>query len=332
MPIAKLRYVAPLALVSSLWAACGGEAPPPSDPELPPLVGALEVPISLRNDATAPSNALRIEITNTEMHLDGHALYTLTRGVPPASEVTPDGYAQLRERIQAAPARSLAALTIHGIVPYGTFVGVVQTLLSSGYHEIAVAVRLPDGSPVIRWMTISNPEVVPSSGPVAFPGSERPWEDFTSHWSEVYDACRGGHYVDCDGQPAVAAPGGHLQLVLWTREQGMSVRFNQVDVADAGVPPASTVAMIPGVPQPVSDEEAPPRPFTTGAFSFRADEGTRAESAISATTRSVCGAAVCPTVVEADQGTAFMRVASLLGAAFPNASTTPRLAFRIPSR
>lgn len=316
--------------VTSFVAACGSEPPPPTDPELPPLVGGLEVPISLRNDGHAPSNALRIEISNTEMHVDSHALYTLTRGVPPAAELTPTGYTQLLTHIQALPARGVAALTIHGIVPYGTFVHVVQTLLTAGYHTISIAVRLPDGSPQMHWMEIVNPEIAPDHGAVAFPGSERPWEDFTTHWSEVYDACRDGHYIDCDGQPAAAAPGGHLQMVLWSRGQGMIIRFNQIDVDDAGVPAAApTVAMLPGVPQPQSDDEPPPRPFTTGAFSFRADEATQADSALSTTTRPVCGAAQCAAVVEADEGTAFMRVASLIGASFPSGSTAPRLAFRM---
>jgi hypothetical protein len=320
-----------LLLLASL-SACGSEPPPPTDPELPPLVGALEVPISLRNDLATPSNALRIEISPTEMHVDSHALYQLTRGVPPAAELTAEGYSQLRTHIQALPARAVAALTVHGIVPFGTFVHVLETLIAAGYHEIAIAVRLPDGSPTLHWMGISNPEIAPAHGPVSFPGSERPWEDFTTHWSEVYDACRDGHYIDCDGQPAVAAPGGHLQLVLWSRGEGMIVRFNQVDVLDGGVPSAApTVAMLPGVPQPQSDDEPPPRPFTTGAFSFRSDEATQADSAISTTTRPVCGAGPCPTIVEADEGTAFMRVTSLIGAAFPSGSTSPRLAFRLTS-
>ncbi len=325
------RRVGAFVLATSVLAACGGEATPPADPELPPLVGSLEVPISLRNDGTRPSNALRIEINNTAMHVDGHALYELTRGVPPAAELTPEGYTQLRTRIASLPARGIAALTIHGVVPYGTFVHVLQTLIAAGYHEFAIAVRAPDSSPALHWMTFTSPEIAPEHGPVTFPGTERAWEDFTTHWGEVYDACRDGHYIDCDGRPAVAAPGGHLQLVLWSRGQGMIVRFNQVDVADGGVPAGTTptVAMLPGVPQPQSDDEPPPRPFTTGAFSFRADEATQADSAISTTTRPVCGAGVCPTLVEADEGTAFMRVASLIGAAFPSGSIAPRLAFRM---
>jgi hypothetical protein len=323
-----------ITLAFVVLAACGEEAPPP-DPELPPLVGALEVPISLRNGDPTPSNALRIEMSPSAMHVDGHALYDMTRGEPPDSEQTPEGYTQLRTRIASLPARGIAALTIHGMIPYGTFVRTLMTLQNAGYHEFAIAVRRPDSSPTIHWMTFSSPEIVPSHGPVAFPGTERPWEDFTSHWEEVYTACRSvgdRFYIDCDGLPAATAPGGHLQLVLWARGDGMIMRFNQVDVEDAGVPPSTGVAMLPGVPQPQSDEEPPPRPFTTGAFSFRASVATQADSAMSMTARPVCGAAVCPTVLEADVGTNFMRVMSMIGAAFPTGSTAPRIAFRIPDR
>lgn len=309
--------------------ACGEEAPPP-EPELPPLVGGLEVPISLRNDGATPTNALRIEIGMGEMHVDSHALFEMTGGRPAASEVTPTGYPALLQRVQASPARTSAALTIYATVPYGTTVRVMQTLIAAGYHEFSFAVRAADGSPTIRWLTLTSPEIAPAEGDVAMVGTERPWEDFTSHWSEVYDACRGGHYVDCDGLPAVAAPGGHLQLELWTRGSGMILRFDQIDVGDAGVPTAPTVAMLPGVPQPTSGDDPPPRPFTTGAFSFRAEEANQATSAISATTRPVCATAVCPTVVVADDITPTMRVISLLGAAFPNGTTAPRLAFRLP--
>lgn len=321
---------ASLVLALSL-VACGGESAPPEEPELPPLVGALEVPISLRTDGATPSNALRIEISPSAMHVDGHALYDLNRGEPPDSELTAQGYTQLRERVASLPARGTAALTIHGIVPYGTFVHVLETLLGAGYHEFAVAVRGTDATQAqIRWMTFSSPEIAPARGPVAFAGTERPWEDFTTHWAEVYDACRDGHYIDCDGQPTVAAPGGHLQVLLWARGDGMIIRFNQTDMEDAGVPAGpAPVEMLPGVPQPTSDEEPPPRPFTTGAFSFRADEATQADSAMSTTTRPVCAAAVCPTLVEADEGTAFMRVMSMIGAAFPSGSQAPRVAFRM---
>jgi hypothetical protein len=319
-----------LALVSMVLAACGEEAPPP-DPELPPLVGALEIPISLRNADPAPSNALRIEMSPTAMHVDGHALYEMTRGEPPDSEQTPEGYTQLRARVASLPARGVAALTVHAVVPYGTFVRTLQTLTAAGYHEFAIAVRSPDASPVIHWMTFSSPELAPATGPVAFPGTERPWEDFTQHWGDMYASCRTSGF-DCSGTPTVAAQGGHFQLVLWARGQGMVMRFNQVDVTDAGVPPSTAVAMIPGVPRPSSGDVEPPTPIATGAFSFRAEVATQADSAMSATMRPVCGAAVCPTIIEGDVGTNFMRVASMIGAAFPSGSTAPRLAFRIPER
>ena len=110
-----------LVVLAAVLIACGAEAPPP-DPELPPLVGGLEVPISLRDDGTTPTNALRIEISPSALHLDGHALFEMTRGRPAESEVTPTGYPTLLARVQSSPAHTTAALTVHGVVPYGTTV------------------------------------------------------------------------------------------------------------------------------------------------------------------------------------------------------------------
>jgi hypothetical protein len=325
-------------------AACGEEAPP-APVELPPLVGALEVPISFRNDAPAPSGALRIEASMSELRLDGQPVYTgLSRGLAPDTEESPEGLVQLLARVRAAPARSAAVLTLLGTVPYETTVRVVQTLSTAGYREIVFAVRPPGGNPTARGhLALSGPLVAPAGGPVTFPGGARRWEDFTSHWAEMYEACRAGQYIDCDGSPLEPAPGGEFQMVLWARGQGMQMRFNQLNAPEAAAARPATVALIEGVPADPSAgaEPPPPPPDTSGVFSFRADEATHVEtdratgaqtpsSAISTTARPVCGAAPCSVVVEADAETPVMRVLSFLGAAFPNGSAAPSVAFRMP--
>jgi hypothetical protein len=325
-------------------AACGEEAPP-TPPELPPLVGALEVPISFRNDAPAPSGALRIEASMNELRLDGQPVYTeLSRGLIPDTEATAEGLTQLLTRVRAAPARSAAVLTLLGTVPYETTVRVVQTLATAGYHQIVFAVRPPGASPTARgYLALANPIVAPTSGAVTFPGGARRWEEFTAHWAEMYDACRAGQYIDCDGSPNEPAPGGDFQMVLWARGQGMQMRFNQLNAPDAGVAGAAPVALIEGVPADpgAGAEPPPPPPDTSGVFSFRADEATHVEtdratgaqtpsSAISTTARPVCAAAPCSVVIEADAETPIMRVLSFVGAAFPNGSAAPIVAFRTP--
>jgi hypothetical protein len=334
--------LAPVLASVALLAACGEEAPA-TPPELPPLVGALELPIAFRNDAPAPSGALRIEASMTELRLDGQQVYTgLSRGLVPDTESTSEGLTQLLTRIRAAPARSRAAITLMGTVPYETAVRIVQTLSTAGYRELAFAVHPPGSSPTtVGWLPVSNPQLAPSEGPYAFPGGARPWGDFTGHWAEMYDACRGGQYIDCDGSPNEPVPGGEFQLVLWSRGQGMQMRFNQINAPEAAPTGPAPVQMLEGVPAPqAAAEEAPPPPDTSGVFSFRAEEATHVvtneagaqvpSSAISATARPVCGAAPCSTLIEADAETPIMRVLSFVGAAFPNGSAQPVIAFRIP--
>ncbi len=334
-----------LALGSTLAlsvAACG-ESTPETPPELPPLVGALELPISFRNDAPAPSGALRIEASMNELRLDGRQVYVnLESGMVPEGERGPDGLSLLLTNIRAAPARSSASITLLGIVPYDTAVRIVQTLAAADYHEIAFAVHPPGSAPsTVGWLALSNPQIAPAEGAYTFPGGARRWEDFTTHWSEMYDACRAGHYIDCDGSPNEPAPGGDFQLVLWSRGQGMQMRFNQMNAPAVAPTAPAPVAMIEGVPSAGGGAEPPPPPpDTSGVFSFRADEATATEtneagvqvpnSAISTTARPVCGAAPCSTIIEADGVTPIMRVLSFIGAAFPNGSTAPVIAFRMP--
>ena len=59
-------------------------------------------------------------------------------------------------------------------------------------------------------------------------------------------------------------------------------------------------------------------------------EATAAESAISDMMRPLCGSHACGGVVVADKETMTMRVLSLLGAAFPDGSAPPTLAFLTP--
>lgn len=320
--------------LSCLLALTACEDPPPPAPEdEPPIVGALEVAISLHSRDPEPSGALHIEINQTELQLEHHSVYTLSDGRPPASEVTAEGYALLRERIAAAPARSAASLTVHGAVPYGTMVRTVQTLLAANYRTFHFAVRQPNASPpAMGWITIESPRVVPATGAVTFPTVSRPWSDFGSHWQEIYEACREGRYIDCDGAPSALAEGGELVVELWARGSGMVVRFEQTNAPDAGPPSAGGPAMLEGVAAPSTGEEDVPLPIpdAQAVFSFRFEEASNPESHLPAVTRPVCASATCPIIIEADDETQSMRVLSLLGAVWPDGTTPPVIAFRLP--
>lgn len=327
--------------VSSLLAlavACGEQGPPPAA-EQRPIVGVMEVPISLRNDGPPPSDAIQLQASPSELHVNGQRVLTLERGRIPAAEIGPEGVTKLRAAIAAAPARSRAQLVLHAMVGYGTLARSVQALTEAGYREVSIAVRpLTSGAPPasMSWLALSAPRIAPAGAapvdPAQFGGTSRNWSDFTAHWQETYDACRAARYIDCDPVPLATPEDGLLQVTLWARGQGMQIRFQRIGppVPDPAQPRGP--ALIEGVRREPAGagEEVPPTPDTDAVFTFRAEVATSADSGISQSMRPACGAAPCFTVLEADEETPVMRVVSFLGAAFPNGSAMPQLVLRLP--
>lgn len=329
-----------IVLSAMLVVACGGSEGQTSLVDTRPIVGLMELPISHRNDAPAPSDAMHIEISPAELRLEHQPILTLVRGDVSRSEIAADGLTKLTTALRAAPARSRAAITAHSLVPYGTATQVVQSLVSAGYREMSFAVRphSPTGAAPTQanWLAMSNPQIAEAGRgllePASYGGGVLQWRHFVEHWAEAYQACRAGSYVDCDPLPPAPADGGFLQVVLWARGSGMQIRFNRVGAPLPEPARPSGPALIEGVraPTPGEGEEAPPDPSVTGAFAFRAMVATEAESPISNVMRPVCGASPCQVVIEADEGTPMMRVLSFIGASFPNGSMAPQIIFRLP--
>src|ERR1700753_1810524 len=73
-----MRSVPALFLGLALVSACGGDKSAPAAAPSGPIVGALELPISLRSKASAPAGAGEIEISPTELHFAAHPVLTLT--------------------------------------------------------------------------------------------------------------------------------------------------------------------------------------------------------------------------------------------------------------
>jgi hypothetical protein len=322
-----------LALSLSVLSACGDDAPPEPELDTSVLVGPLELAISARSEGGDPSNALHIDVNQSLVRMEGVHVIELERGGRlPASALSGDTLADLTNRIRSAPSRSTVALRVHGAVPYGTTVRVVRAALEAGYRNVSFAVRPPNApSPTSSgWMNLTGPRVVGVGDDVTFTPT-RAWSDFADNWQEVYEQCRAGSYVDCGGRPAVIAEGGELEMSLFTRGNGMVIRFFQVNAPDAG--PASTgPAMLEGLRAPTTGEETVPvPPATEGAFSFRFQEASAAENHISLAMRPVCGAAACPLIVEADEETETMRILSLVGAVAPVGAAAPSVVFRMPN-
>jgi hypothetical protein len=322
--------------LSVLLAACGGEeevAPNPADSA--PIVGVLELPISRNNDASVPSGTPRIEMTMTELRVDGTKVIDLNQGRVPPAALSDHAITALTPVLRGTS----AALWVSASVPYATLAEVLTTLSAASVRELYFAVRADQSATSPGWMRISRWQVVPyGEDPVRFTNSTPlQWSAFTDVWREVYAACREAgpeRYINCDGTGRNIAQGGELQSVLWSRGSGMKITFMQVFVPDAGPPQAQRrrgPELIEGVraPPPSDPDEDLGPPALEGAFSFRQQEAVAPESAISATARPVCGAQSCQHVVVADATTMSMRVLSFIGAVYANGFQEPQIAFRL---
>ena len=321
------------ALAAGALVACGHEAPAPAE-DMTPIVGLFEIPISRNNQGRAPTDATRVEISPTELRLNGTKILDLTAGRPAANEVSDHVITRLLEQIRGSAARSRASVKIHASVPYLTLVETLKTLESANLHELHIAVRTLGASPTEGWMVLHHWRVVPESDePTEFSSRPLPWSAFTDHWQAVYDACRAGQYIDCDGPYPTTAQGGTLAMDLWTRGQGMKVTFRQagapVEEEGAGGGPE----LIEGIaPAPVAaDAEGESPPATEGAFNVRHQEAAAEESALSSLVAPVCANQACQVTVSADASGQSMRVISMVGAVFPNGTTEGEIAFQIPS-
>lgn len=334
-------------LASLLCAAgCHEKAKPASSA---PIVGVLELPISLRNADAAPANPLRIEVSPTEMRLDGRNVLDLQSGRAPEAERRDDMLPRLRAAIQGGGVKKAATVRMHVDTPYETLVAILNTLRNVGVDTIAFAVR-KGATPQTGWMTLSDVRVQqPSDQPVEFVGhAQRQWDEFVKMWDSVQDACLKDQSVDCDPKPEITTssgkhdwvvPGGSMVMTLLAKGNALKLSFERSGPAegvDGGTESDKqkaletllrrlTKAVKPG-------EEPPPALATEAAFTWRFPAATESQSPISIAVRPLCGVQPCGAVVTSDYLTPSMRVLSFIGAAFPNGTPAPSLVFERPRR
>jgi hypothetical protein len=345
-------------LCTGVMLACGDkaaeEAPPPSGP----IVSVLELPVTLRSKEAALAGAADVEISVNEIHVSGQPLVNLTAGSVPEADRQSGQIPKLAKALAAGPHASVSFAVASG-VPYETVALALATAKGAGAGKVDFQVRAPSAA-AAGHLVIDSVDVKPKTNSdtnQSFAGLQaRPWSDFVAQWDAVQSACKASPSGSCAYKPEKIADGGELKIVLHAAGQGVNVEFFRI-----GPPPEPTeaaaapddkkpgkaaknakkkpakkkgkkVEMLDGVPgqKDVVDEALNAPPATEALFQFRAQEATASPSAVSEAIKPVCGTSACGVVVVAEKATSFVRVISLLAAAFPDGTPAPHVVFELP--
>jgi hypothetical protein len=338
--------------VCALWlgalGACGSKDE--VKPDLTPRLGLLELPSSHRVGDPEPSGATRIEITPSEVVVDGETALPLENGKVPAAERADYDLPKLKAKLSG---KKSLAISVYAAIPYATLARAIHSGIGAGASEISFKVRKPNDNKTSGWLTLRNSSFIAKADETKFDSSQLlPWDSFTKVWDESLDACQASSKGDCGYKPMAKAEGGKLDLMLRVRGSGYALRFRQAGappvsdagVADAGDKGASAkkakgktkkkkAELMDGIKAaPEAAEQAPPEPSTEHVFTLRTDQATVDPSPISGIVKPVCGAVSCPVVLDIEGISMASQVVSLLGAAFPDGTPAPLVQWVLPPK
>ena len=336
-------FVIALSLVIAL-AACGGEDKTEEGTEAPkgPVLGVLELPVSLRT-GDAPPDGRKVEAGLAELRVDGNTVLTLESGKITAADRQGDVAPKLVAALKT-PAKSAIVLSAHSGLSYETLALILSSAHAAGIRDLALHVRKAGGSTEAGYAVYKNFQLTPrTDAEVAMPSVDaRTWDEMNAAWQAMHDACRAAETGSCAYVPGTALQGGKLKIVLFAAGQGVNLNFFRVGLtpeALAAEEKARTDALAAKQEDVVQGrkkatdvaeemEEGPPA--SEALFQFRAQEALETPSALTETMRPLCGNRACGAVVSAEPQTLLVRVASLIGAAFPDGGAAPVLAFELP--
>jgi len=337
-----------LACALALLTACGGKDE--VKPDMTPRLGTLELPTSHRTSDAEPTDAARVEITPAALFVDGEQVLALENAKIPVAERSGYDLPKLKAKLGG---KRVAALSVYAAVPYATLARVMHTALSAGVHELAFKVRKPNSTSQTGWLIIKKSHFVKSPESGEFEAGELvPWDVFGKAWDESLAACQMSSRSDCGYKPMAKAEGGQLDMMLRVRGSGLALRFRQAGVekpvADAGTDAGKEAGklaakgkdkkkkkrteMLDGIKAAPVAEEVPPEPSTEHVFTLRTDQATADPSPISGIVKPVCSGITCPVVLDAEGISMSIHVLSLLGAAFPDGTTSPTVAWVLPPK
>jgi hypothetical protein len=310
-------------------------------PEAKPILGVLELPISFRHAGTEPGDAARVEIGTSEIRVGGETVLTLENGKIPAAERSGDILPKLKAKLAG---KSVLAISVYAASPYGTLARVINTGFEAGARSLAFKVRKPGSNTEVGWMTLNQSHFTPTSEDGKFgEGVLLPWEKFTAVWDECLNACQAGmRGGDCGYRPMGKAEGGKLDMMLRVRGAGLALRCRQTGAPPKPEPVAKPPAeLMDGVKNKKRIDAAAAAAAVAAAaqaevstehvFSMRAEQATELPSSpISDIVKPICGSVSCPVVLDSEGISMSGTVLSLIGAAFPDNTPEPNLAWVMP--
>lgn len=309
----------------------------------PPPLQDLALPVSLRTGDPALSNPFVVEATTETLRLDGKVLLRLDKGKVANADRGGGVLPALQAALQGGT-RGGIALRLAANVRYDTVALVMNTAAQAGIHDAAFQVRKTGQNNQTGWLALRG--FVPASKAddlPAIPGVEyRSWNEFTDHWQEVFDGCKSGMTANCAYVDDNIASGGTLRMELMTSGRGVNVNFfrrglsptqeEEEEKKQAAQLAQKKEDFLQGriTKDDMIEALLLGHPSTYALFQFRYQEALQGPSALGKTIAPLCSGQKCGLVLRGDNHTPFVRVATMIGAAFPDGTPLPSFAIELP--
>ena len=298
-----------------------------------PLLGALELAVSLRHSDVSPAGAVVIESSTGEMQAAGKKVATLAGGLVPEAEMQGDVITKLKA-ILTEEKKKIATLELHAGVPYKTLAQILNTVQDAGISRIAFKVRGPGGPDKVGYLEPAGfsvgPKTKDDTQAPQMAASARPWSDFVAAWEAMEGGCRGAQTGSCAYKPELIAEGGEIKFVLSAAGDGVNVNVFRIGPPPEPAAEEESAKAEKKEPTDPAAEAEQQEPATEALFQFRSQEAVADPSPISATVKPLCDQKPCPVVMRGEAKTLTARILSLLGAAFPDGTPAPKVHFELP--
>lgn len=308
-----------LALGLVTMAGCGEETPTAAVPPAPTLA-TTDWPISLRSDAQPVPSATGLTLSRDAIQLSSTQIELRD------AEISPEGEATLRTALNG---QSAIRVTMHSMVPYGTFIKVLRAIESVHPTQVSLDVRGAAMPAVPGSLDLTGATVIAEGAQPT--NLRRQFADVSAQWEAIQGHCTSQSPIDCDAPPTEPLADSPMFVRLFVRGQAAQATF--VRVLPPGEPAPAARPGEPAVGQ-TADQRNPLeylRDDREGAsFSVRSEVVNAPDSSWSRILRPVCGPTACDVVVESDAQTPVMRAIAVLGGASPNGTARPRIMFREP--